>query len=287
MAELGDEALPEEHRAGRTDRAHEIDRNRQRRVHRLHQEVRQPVALIVDAVDHAFVPGALRRLVEPALARRAEQRLTGDAGMDRQRIAGIVEDRAKSGARVRPVDIMLHVLFTRARELDRTPDCLRHLHRLQHVIRYDLAAEAAAEKVTLIFTSSTAQPTACATASWHAVTDWMDPQISTVPLAVALTGSSGACAMCGSTKRRSMIEAARSCRIRVGSPLTSAVTARSASRPAASMASILALERSPALPPSNSTSSTSSARLACQKRSATTHTALWRGECGRRGCWEP
>ena len=146
MAEFGDEALPEEHRRGRTDRTHEVDRDRQRRVHRLHQEVRQPVALIVDAVDHAFVPGALRRLIEPALARRAEQRLTGDAGMDRQWIAGIVEDRAKPATRVRAVDVMLHVLFTRARELDRTPDRLRHLHRLQHIVRHDLAAEAAAEK---------------------------------------------------------------------------------------------------------------------------------------------
>src|SRR3954465_11311476 len=71
--------------------------------------------------------------------------------------------------------------------------------------------------------------------------------------------------MWGNTKRRSMIEAARSFRIRSGSPLTSAVTARSASRPAASMASIPVLDRSPAPPPSNSTSSASSARLACSE----------------------
>jgi hypothetical protein len=41
---------------------------------------------------------------------------------------------------------VLHVLLARARELDRTPDRLRHLHRLQRVVRDDLAAEAPAQK---------------------------------------------------------------------------------------------------------------------------------------------
>ena len=119
MGELGDQALPEEHRRRRADRAHEIDRDRQRRVDRLHQEVRQPIALIVEAVDHALVPVAFGRVIEPALARRVEQRLAGDARVDRKRIAGLVEHRAQAGAGVRPVDVVLRVLFARADELDR------------------------------------------------------------------------------------------------------------------------------------------------------------------------
>ena len=102
LGELADEAFPEEHRRGRAHGAHEVDRDRQRRVDGLHQKVRQPVALIVDAVDHALVPDALGRLVEPALAHRAEQRLAGNARVHRQRIAAIVENRAKAAARVRP-----------------------------------------------------------------------------------------------------------------------------------------------------------------------------------------
>ena len=96
VGELGDEALPEEHRGRRADGAHEIDRHRQRRIDGLDQEVRQPIALIIDAVDHALVPRALGRLVEPALARGAEQRLADDAGMDRQRIA--LRHRARRGS---------------------------------------------------------------------------------------------------------------------------------------------------------------------------------------------
>src|SRR6476469_567339 len=230
--------------------------------------MRQPVALIVDAVDHAFFPGTLRRLIEPALARRAEQRLTGNAGMDRQRIAGIVEDRAKPATRVRPVDAMLHVLFTRARELDRTPDRLRHLHRLQHVVRHDLAAEAAAEKgdIDLHVVDGAADRLR------HRLLargDRLDgPPDFDRTVAVARGGVDRL-----ERRVRDVRQHEAPLDDRSGALLQdlvrltpdSAVTARSASRPASSMASIPALERSPAPPPSNSTSSTSSARLACQK----------------------
>src|SRR2546428_446169 len=68
--------------------------------------------------------------------------------------------------------------------------------------------------------------------------------------------------MCGSTKRRSMTAAARRSRISLGCPRISAVTPRSAFKPTSSMASILAVERSPAPPASNNPSSPSSPRLA-------------------------
>ena len=85
-------------------------------------------------------------MVEPALAHRAEQRLAGDAGMDRQGIAGVVEHGAQAPAGVGAVDVVLHVLLARADELHRPAYRLRGLDRLQHVIGDDLAAEAAAEK---------------------------------------------------------------------------------------------------------------------------------------------
>ncbi len=144
--ELADEALPEEDRRGRADRTHEIDRHRQRRVDRLDQEIRQAIALIVDAVDHALIPDALRRPVEPALARGGEQRLPRDAGMDGQRIALCIDDRTKAAARVRPIDIVLHVLLARADELDRASHGLGGENGLHHEVRHDLAAEASAEK---------------------------------------------------------------------------------------------------------------------------------------------
>ena len=182
LGELGDEALPEEHRRGRADRAHEIDRHRQRRVDGLDQEVRQPVALIVDAVDHALVPVAFGRMVEPALARRAEQRLAGDAGVDRQRIAGLVEHRAQAAAGVRTIDVVLHVFFARADELDRAPDRLRGVHGLHHEVGNDLAAEAAAQERDVDrHVVGRAPDAASATASWQAVTDWIGPQTSTLP----------------------------------------------------------------------------------------------------------
>ena len=182
MGELGDHALPEEHRRRRADRSHEIDRDRQRRVDRLDQEVRQPIALIVDAVDHALVPVAFRRVVEPALARCAEQRLAGDARMDRQRIAGVVHDRAEAAAGVRPVDVVLGVLFARANELDRASDRLGGVDRLHHVVRNDLAAETAAqERDVHRHVIGAGMPNDAATASWQAVTDWIGPQTSTAP----------------------------------------------------------------------------------------------------------
>ena len=151
LGELGDKALPEEHCRGRADRAHEIDRDRQRRVHGLHENVRQPIALIVDAVDHAFVPAAFRGLVEPALAHRPEQRLPRDTGVHGERIAALVEHCAKTATCVRPEDVMLDVFLARANELDRTAYSLGRLHGLQHVIRYDLAAKAPAQEGDIDF----------------------------------------------------------------------------------------------------------------------------------------
>jgi hypothetical protein len=142
--ELRDKTLPEENRRGRADRPHEIHRDRQRGVDGLDREVRYPVALIVDAVDHALVPGPLRRLVEPTLAGSAEQGLTGDPSMHRQRKTGLVEYSAQACSGIRPENIMLGVLFTRADELDGTANCFRRLDGLHDIIGNDLAAETAA-----------------------------------------------------------------------------------------------------------------------------------------------
>src|SRR2546426_508367 len=51
-----------------------------------------------------------------------------------------------TAARVRPVHVVLHVFLARTNELDRTAYSFRRLHRLQHIIRHDLAAEAPAQK---------------------------------------------------------------------------------------------------------------------------------------------
>ena len=85
-------------------------------------------------------------MVEPALAHRTEQRLAGDARLHRERVAAVIQNRAKSAARVGPIHVVLHVFLARANELDRAPHRFGCLHRLQHIIRHDLTAEASAEK---------------------------------------------------------------------------------------------------------------------------------------------
>ena len=66
--------------------------------------------------------------------------------MDRERIAGGIQNRTQVRPGVRPVDIVLRVFFARADELDRTSDRLGGVNRLHHEVGNDLAAEAAAQE---------------------------------------------------------------------------------------------------------------------------------------------